>query len=115
MENIFTPEEANKPVTYGDLLTILTSVNQDLCEHAINYADGLQEQTFKIIDKITDHIVAIRDDAEYDRQRDIRFMINLIAQIGGYDMNVLNSEYNRWCEEFDKLNKPKTSEEKKDE
>ena len=108
MENMLTPEQANMPVTYGDLMAILTP----LMEMEIN---GNTDIILKNAEILSDHMVQIRDDADYNRQRDIRFVINLIAQIGNYDKNVLNSEYNRWCEEFDKLNKPKTSEEKKDE
>ena len=108
MDNIFKPEEANKPVTYGELLTILTSLNQELSKHSIDYTDTLQKQIFKIIDKLTDHIVEIRNDAEYKRQRDIHFMLGLFAQFHMCDKEVLHKEYKRWCEEFDKLNKPKT-------
>lgn len=111
MNNTFTPEEANMPVTYGELLTILTSLNQELCKHSIDYTNTLQEQTFKIIDKLTNHIVEIRDDAEYKRQRDTRFMMGLLAQLYHCDPEVMRNEYKRWCEEFDKLNKPKTDSE----
>ena len=111
MNNTFTPEEANTPVTYGELLTILTSLNQELSKCSIDYTNTLQEQTFKIIDKLTDHIVEIRDDAEYKRQRDVRFMMGLLAQLYHCDTEAMRNEYKRWCEEFDKLNKPTTNSE----
>ena len=111
MNNTFTPEEANMPVTYGELLTILTSLNQELSKYSIDYTNTLQGQTFKIIDKLTDHIVAIRDDAEYKRQRDMHFMLGLFAQFHMCDKEVLHKEYRRWCEEFDRLNKPKNDSE----
>lgn len=114
MNNTFTPEEANKPVTYGELLQIFQPILGEIAKHSADYTDALQEQTFKIIDKLTDHIVEIRNDAEYKRQRDVRFMLGLVAQIHMYDKEVLHGEYKRWCEEFDKLNEPKTSEEQKD-
>lgn len=107
MDNILTPEEANKLVTYGELLTILTSMNQELSKCSIDYTNTLQEQTFKIIDKLTDHIVTIRDDAEYKHQRDMRFILGLFAQLHLCDKEVLHKEYRRWCEEFDSLNKQK--------
>ena len=106
MENIFTPEQANMPVTYGELATILQMVIGELAKNSINDVDTLQDGTFKVIEKLTDSIVQIRDDSDYKRQRDLRFMINLIAQMGNYDKDVISSEYKRWCEEFDKLNKP---------
>lgn len=111
MNNTFTPEEANMPVTYGELLTILTSLNQELSKYSIDYTNTLQEQTFKIIDKLTNHIVEIRDDAEYERQRDVRFMMGLLAQLYHCDTEVIRNEYKRWCEEFDKLNKPQNDSE----
>lgn len=111
MNNTFTPEEANKPVTYGELLTILTSLNQELSKYSIDYTDTLQKHTFKIIDKLTEHIVAIRDDAEYKRQRDMHFMLGLFAQFHLCDKEVLHKEYKRWCEEFDELNKPQSKSE----
>ena len=111
MNNVLSPEEASKPVTYGDLLTILTSMNEDMSKHSINYADTLQEHTFEIVRKLTDHLVEIRDDAEYKRARDIRFMIGLFAQFYKCDKEVLHKEYKRWCEEFDKLNRPQNASE----
>lgn len=115
MENIFTPEEANKPVTYGELATILQAVMGELAKNSINDVDTLQDGTFKVIKKLTDSIVQVRDDANYNRQRDFRFIVNLIAQIGHYDKDVIYAEYQRWCGEFDKLNKPQKGKEKKDE
>lgn len=108
MENIFTPEEANKSVTYGELAVIIQMVADEFAKASISDVDNLQENTFKIIDKLTDSLVQIRDDADYKRQRDLRFMINLISQMGHYDKDILYSEYQRWCEEFDKINKPKS-------
>ena len=106
MNNTFTPEEARKPVTYGELLTIFQPVIEDICKRSINYTDTLQEHTFEIINKLTDHLVEIRDDAEYKRQRDVRFMTGLLAQLYHCDIEVVRNEYKHWCEEFDKLNRP---------
>lgn len=109
MDNIFTPEEANKSVTYGELTLILGEIIKNLGQESIKYSDTLQENTFKLINAITDHIVKIRDDADYKRQRDIRFMIGLIAQFFNCDKEIIHKEYERWCDEFDKLNKPKAN------
>jgi hypothetical protein len=115
MDNIFTPEEANKPVTFGDLLTILNSIVNDLGKNSIDYTDTLQEHTFEIINKLTDHLVEIRNDAEYKRIRDMNFVLNLISQVGHYDKDLLCKNYHTWCEEFDRLNKPQSDvKEKKD-
>lgn len=109
MDNIFTPEEANKSVTYGELLTIFQPVLEEVVKHTMGYADTLQEHIFKVISTLTDHIVKMRDDAEYKRQRDVHFMIGLLAQFNHCGTEVIHKEYQRWCEEFDKLNKPKTN------
>ena len=112
MKNVLTPEEAQKPVTYGDLALILGETIKNLGQESIKYGDTLQENTFKLIHTMTEHMVKIRDDADYMRQRDVRFLIGLIAQLHHCDKSVLDREYMRWCEEFDKLN---NREEKKDE
>lgn len=110
MDNIFTPEEARKPVTYGDLTLILGETIKNLGQESINYSNALQENTYKLINTITDYMVKIRDNASYERQRDIGFVIGLIAQFNLCDKEVLFKEYHRWCEEFDRLNKPRADE-----
>lgn len=107
MDNVFTPEEANKAVTYGELLTIFGPVIEELGKNSINYTDTLQENIFKIIKELTEHLVEVRDNTEYKRVRDMRFTIGLIAQLDHLDKEVMLKEYCRWCEEFDKINKPK--------
>lgn len=109
MGNILTPKEANKSVTYGELMVILESVADNISKSAIDYSDTLQKQIFKVIDTLTDSLVKIRDDAEYKRQRDVHFMIALLAQLNYCNKEVVHKEYQLWCEEFDKLNKPKAN------
>jgi hypothetical protein len=106
MKNILSPEEANKPVTYGDLAIILGETIKNLAQESIKYSDTLQENTLKVVHTMTDHIVKIRDDADYKRQRDAHFLIGLIAQFFNCDKEIIHKEYQRWCEEFDKLNRP---------
>ena len=106
MNNILTPEEEKMPVTYGELLKIFNSIIEELAKNSINYADTLQERTFEIINKLTDHLVEIRNDAEYKRIRDTNFILNLIISINRLDKDVILKNYHTWCEEFDNLNKP---------
>ena len=108
MKSILSPEEANKPVTYGDLEIILGETIKNLGQESIKYSDTLQENTFKLIDTVTNHMVKFRDDADYKRQRDARFMMGLIAQFHHCDKEIIYKEYIHWCEEFDKLNLPQT-------
>jgi hypothetical protein len=111
MENIFTPEEANKPVTYGDLAIILGETIKNLGQESIKYSDTLQENTFKLVNTMTDHMVKIRDNASYERQRDIRFVLGYLSRLCGCDKDAMYDNYMRWCEEFDKLNRPQTNSE----
>lgn len=111
MKHILTPEEAARPVTYGDLVTILGEAINNLSQESIKYSDILQENTFKLINQMTEHIVKIRDDSEYKRQRDMMFVISLISRIGHYDKDALYDAYMRWCAEFDGRNKPQTNSE----
>lgn len=106
MDNLFTPEEASKLVTYGDLALILGETVKNLAQESIKYSDTLQENAFKLIGTMTDQMVKIRDDADYKRQRDVRFLIGLTAQFFNCDKEIIRKEYQRWCEEFDKLNHP---------
>ncbi len=106
MNNILTPEEANKPVTYGDLALILGDTVKNLSQESIKYSDTLQENTFKLVDTMTNHMVKIRDNASYERQRDIRFVLAYLARLWGCNNDIMYDNYKRWCDEFDKLNKP---------
>jgi hypothetical protein len=115
IENIFTPEEANTPVTYGELAVIFQTIAAEIAKQTTNYADTLQEDTLKIIDKVTNVLVKMRDDAEYKRQRDACFMMGLIAQLCHCDKEIIHKEYQHWCGEFDKMNRPQDEKEKNNE
>lgn len=115
MENLFTPEEANAPVTYGALTDVLQAYTQKLVEETADYVDNTEEGIFKIIDKMADLLAAMRRDLDYLRQRDMHFIISYLAREKLCSRETLFDIYHSWCEEFDKLNKPNTSEDKKDE
>ena len=115
MENIFTSEQASMPVTYGALADVLQAYTQTLVEETTSYVDVTEEGIVKIIDKLTDSLVAMRRDLDYLRQRDMHFVINYLAREKLCSRDALFDIYHSWCEEFDKLNKPNTSEDKKDE
>ena len=115
MENLFTPEEANVPVTYGTLADVLQIYTQEFVKETTDYVDDTHDGILKIIDKLTDSLVAMRKDLDYLRQRDMHFIISYLAREKLCSRETLFDIYHSWCEEFDKLNKPNTSEEKKDE
>lgn len=105
-----TKEEKNLPVTYGELTTILTEMN----EHIVKVLDGRDEETVKLFKIITDRMVEIIDMLEYHRKRDLHYFFNRIAASGFVNKDALFEEYTKWCEEFDKLNKHSVEEENKD-
>jgi hypothetical protein len=113
MKNILTPEEANKPVTYGDLEIILGEIVKNIGQESIKYSDTLQENTFKLINTMTDHVVKIRDNASYERQRDIGFVLAYLARLWGCGNDMMYDNYKHWCDEFDKLNRPQNDSEDK--
>lgn len=115
MENLFTPEEANMPVTYGALADVLQIYTQTLVEETTGYVDATEEGIVKIIDKMTDALATMRKDLDYLRQRDMHFIISYLAREKLCSRDTMFDIYHSWCEEFDKLNKPNTSEEKKNE
>ena len=111
MDNVFTPEEANMPVTYGELAVVLETLVKEIAKNTAQYSDDAEDYTLKTISKLMDSIIEMRDNIEYKRVRDMRFTIGLIAQLDYLNKEVILKEYCRWCEEFDKINKPKSNKE----
>jgi hypothetical protein len=111
MDNVFTPEEANMPVTYGELAVVLETLVKEIAKNTTQYSDDAEDYTLKAISKLMDSIIEMRDNIEYKRIRDVHFMIGLLAQVNYLNKDVLLKEYPHWCEEFDKLNKPKPNKE----
>lgn len=107
MDNFLTPEEANTPVTFGNLMAIIDEFNKNY----LTNAERLQNEILKILDIVTDGVVSNRDDAEYKRQRDLRYILGLIATIEHLDKDAFYENYKNWCEEFDNLNKSKVNSE----
>ena len=96
MDNIFTPEEANMPVTYGILLQVLESIRP-----AIESRDKALDDLNDAIQVITDALV----DAEYKRVRDMRYILSYLAQDRLYNRDKFYNTYIEWCKEYDRLNK----------
>ena len=108
MKDIFTPEQANMTVTYGELMKILTPLIEMITQ-------GSSDLAVKNAEIMSDYIIKIRDNASYERQRDIRFVLNYLARLWGCSKDIMYDNYQSWCDEFDKLNKPQKDEDKKDE
>lgn len=103
-----TKEEQNLPVTYGELTTILT----EMSNHIAKVLDNRDEETIKLFKITTNKMVEIINVLEYNRKRDLHYFIGRIAANEFINKDVLLEEYVKWCEEFDKLNKRSTEDEK---
>ena len=106
MDNIFTPEEAQMPVTYEALLQILQSL-----EPAVSSRD----KALDVFDEAIINLVHSVEDFEYRRIRDMHFILSYLASQNLCNRDKLYNMYVDWCGEFDKMNKPKTSKENNNE
>lgn len=97
MDNIFTPEEANMPVTYEALLQVL-----QMMQPAIESRDEALRDHELAIERVLDALEL----AEYKRIRDMRFTLSYLAAIRLCDNEKFYKMYEDWCKEYDKLNKP---------
>ena len=96
MNNIFTPEEENMPVTYGELLKIFEQLKPAI-ESRDAALDSFSEEILRIYDILVD--------AEYKRVRDIHFILSYLAQDRLCNRKEFEDVYLKWCEEYDNLNK----------
>ena len=97
MDFNLTPEEMNMPVTYGDLTKILQSMIDGMSSGQL----GLNDEFLNICTRLADGIAEVN----YKRTRDLRFFISLLSDLGYGTKEKLYSHYDKWCDEFDKLNK----------
>ena len=102
MENIFTPEEANMPVTYGVLLQVLESIRP-----AIDSRDEALRDLEDAVEILIDGLA----EAEYKRVRDMHYILSYLAQERLYNKDKFYDAYLGWCKEYDKLNKPQNDSE----
>ena len=98
IENIFTPEEAQMPVTYEVLLQILQSLQP---------AVSSRDKALDAFDEAIINLVHSVEDLEYRRIRDMHFVLSYLASQNLCNRDKLYNMYVDWCEEFDKMNKPK--------
>lgn len=87
------PELKTTKVTYADLLKAITEIIKGYEDGAT----GVIERTFNLIEKTIDHL-------RYERTRDRYFITSVIAQINHIDKESIDENYQRYCDEFDRLN-----------
>lgn len=101
MDNIFTPEEENMPVTYGALLQILQSMVP---------AVESRDKALDTFDEAIINLVHAVEDLEYRRIRDIHFILSYLAHERLCNRDKFYDGYVEWCKEYDKRNKPEHKE-----
>lgn len=106
MDNIFTPEEAQMPVTYEALLQILQSLQPAVTS---------RDKALDVFDEAMTNLARSVEDLEYRRIRDMHFILSYLASQNLCNRDKLYNMYVDWCGEFDKMNKPKTSKENNNE
>ena len=101
MNNLFTEEEASRPVTYGELAIILEQVYKSIIEGKEDISVATMESVTKIMDTLIDKLKEL----EYKRVRDVRYFVNLLSIVNHLDKDSMFENYKNWCAEYDKLNK----------
>ena len=74
-----------------------------------------RDKALDVFDEAITNLVRSVEDLEYRRIRDMHFILSYLASENLYNRDKFYDMYVDWCKEFDKMNKPKTSEGKKDE
>ena len=105
-EKYFTEAELNMPVTFRDLCVWINGITPSIVEEQDKLIQMYFDGTRKIIDMMADTI----QDLKYEQMRDRIFFMNTISHFNHVSKDVLSETYTRWCEEYDKLNKPKEAE-----
>lgn len=98
MDNLFTPEEAQMPVTYEALLQIFQSLQLTV---------GSRDKALDVFDEAITSLIRSVEDLEYRRIRDMHFILSYLASRDLCNRDKLYNMYVDWCEEFDKMKQPK--------
>ena len=101
-EEVFTEEKLKQPVTFRDLCMLMEETEFRRAEAVDKlirtYADGI----YDVIKILSDQLC----DIKYEQMRDRRFLMRILSSLHHLDYDALYEEYIRWCEEYDKLNRP---------
>ena len=95
--NLFTPEEAQMPVTYEALLQIFQSLQPAVTS---------RDKALDAFDEAIINLVRSVEDLEYRRIRDMHFVLSYLASQSLCNKDKLYNMYIDWCGDFDKMNKP---------
>ena len=107
--NIFSQEEIkskinelgdlkDQPVTWESLMEIMERTVESIAKTMTDR----DEYIYRVIDAARDFIVKLYEQAEYSRMRS---MVFVLAMIGHTDYNSWRPIYDKFCEDYDKLNR----------
>lgn len=82
------------PVTLCELI--------EVCSQIIKFNEESNESIYKVIDGLQDFALKLYEESEYRRMRS---MVFVLAMIGHTDYNTWRPIYDKFCEDYDKLNR----------
>ena len=88
----------DQPITWESLMEIMAQTEESI-DKAMK---DRNECTYKIIDATSDFMVKLYEESEYRRMRS---MVFVLAMIGHTDYNTWRPIYDKFCEDYDKLNR----------
>ena len=88
----------DKPVTWGDLFEVLYDMSTEIME-TIQTADECQN---KAVDSLGHRVLELYNESEYRRMRSMTFVL---AMAGYQDYNKWRPIYDKFCDDYDKLNR----------
>lgn len=88
----------DQPVTWESLMEIMAQTGEYITK-SLNDGD---ECTYRVIDAVRDFMVKLYEESEYRR---IRSMVFVLAMIGHTDYNTWRPIYDKFCEDYDRLNR----------
>lgn len=94
----------DKNVTWGELMPLIFEVSNK----TLDVAAEMDKSILKVTDAIADGTTKYYDEAEYRRMRSMAFCL---AMMGYGDSTKWRPIYDKFCEDFDKLNRPKDKKE----
>lgn len=88
----------DEPVTWHSLLKVLSQVKNLITD----YTETDVESIFKALDAVQNLAQELYNESEYRRMRSMAFVL---AMVGYQDYNKWRPIYDKFCEDYDKLNR----------
>ena len=99
----FTKEQENRAVTHGELLAIITTLTEAISKNDATHHEAI----YNLFRLYTDKLVESIEVAEYNRKRDMHYLLSRLAAEGLGSKDALYQDYLKWCEKYDMMHRPK--------